>query len=140
MAEQTSNKPKNKVPERISSPDQLSECLHATDPGAWIVLGIVLLLLSGILAWSVFGSLETSVVGVADVSDSTAKIYYIEEAIGKIKPGMTVKFETQTTEITDVINTEYGDEVALAPVAADDGIYDVRIVTAGVHPITFLLN
>ena len=45
--------------ERISSPEQLTDYLRVTNPGIWAILTAVILLLAGIFAWSMVGTLET---------------------------------------------------------------------------------
>ena len=50
---------REKTLERISSPEKLTEYLRVTNPGIWIVLGAVILLLGGLLIWSMIGTLET---------------------------------------------------------------------------------
>lgn len=41
---------------RVSSPEQLDDYLRVTTPSVWLVLLALVILLVGILAWSVFGT------------------------------------------------------------------------------------
>ena len=41
--------------ERVSSPEALNDYIRVTTPSVWIVLAAVVVLLVGMLAWSVFG-------------------------------------------------------------------------------------
>jgi len=45
--------------EKVSSPEQLDQLIRVTSPGGWIALMGVLLFLLGILAWSIWGKLQT---------------------------------------------------------------------------------
>ena len=45
--------------ERVSSPDQLTDYLRVTNPGIWVLLASVILLLAGVFAWASIGTLET---------------------------------------------------------------------------------
>lgn len=42
----------------VSSPEKLNDYIHVTTPSIWLVLAAILLLLVGMLAWSVFGTVE----------------------------------------------------------------------------------
>lgn len=44
--------------ERVSSPEALNDYIRVTTPSVWIVLAATVLLLLGMLAWSVFGTVE----------------------------------------------------------------------------------
>lgn len=44
--------------ERVSSPEQLDDYIRVTTPSVWIVLAATVITLLGILAWSVFGTVE----------------------------------------------------------------------------------
>ena len=48
---------KNKI-ERISSPDQMDDCIRVTTPAVWVTLFALLALLAALLAWNIFGTLE----------------------------------------------------------------------------------
>ncbi len=49
---------RKKTMDRISSPEQLNDYIRVTSPSVWLVLLALVLLLAGILAWSIFGTLE----------------------------------------------------------------------------------
>ncbi|MCR5683912.1 MAG: hypothetical protein K6G81_00630 [Lachnospiraceae bacterium] len=44
--------------ERISSPEQLNDYIRVTTPSVWLVLAAVIILLAGMFAWSIFGTVE----------------------------------------------------------------------------------
>ena len=43
---------------RVSSPEQLDDYIRVTTPSVWLLLAAIILLLTGMLAWSVFGKVE----------------------------------------------------------------------------------
>ena len=49
---------REKSMERVSSPEQLNDYIRVTTPSVWIVLVALVVLLAGILAWSIFGRVE----------------------------------------------------------------------------------
>lgn len=49
---------RQKSMDRISSPEQLNDYIRVTTPSVWLVLIAIILLLAGMLAWSVLGTVE----------------------------------------------------------------------------------
>ena len=56
--QENSNIFRKKSLERVSSPEQLNDYIRVTTPSVWIVLAALVLLLVGMLVWSVFGKVE----------------------------------------------------------------------------------
>ncbi len=57
---------RKKSMDRVSSPEQLNDYIRVTNPTVWLVLLAIILLLVGMLAWSIFGTVEgTGVNGAA---------------------------------------------------------------------------
>ena len=44
--------------ERISSPEELNDYIRVTSPSVWLVLAALIILLAGMLAWSVLGTVN----------------------------------------------------------------------------------
>ncbi len=44
--------------DRVSSPEQLNDYIRVTTPSVWLVLLALVILLAGMLVWSVFGTVE----------------------------------------------------------------------------------
>ena len=44
--------------ERVSSPEQLNDYIRVTTPSVWLVLAAMIILLAGMLVWSIFGTVE----------------------------------------------------------------------------------
>ena len=42
--------------ERVSSPEELNDYIRVTSPSVWLVLAALIILLAGMLAWSVLGT------------------------------------------------------------------------------------
>ena len=140
MAEQNSGIFRQSSIDRISSPEQLTDYLKVTNPGIWILLAAVILLLGGLFAWSMVGNLETVADGVAVVEDGQAVIMVTDTSKGEITSGMTVRIGDDEYSIVTVESDDYGRTVAYAPIDKTDGKYDVKIVTESIHPIKFLFS
>ena len=46
--------------DRVSSPEQLNDYIRVTTPSVWLVLLAVILLLIGLLIWSIFGTVSVN--------------------------------------------------------------------------------
>ena len=44
--------------QRVSSPEELNDYIRVTTPSVWVVLAALIVLLVGMLTWSIFGTLE----------------------------------------------------------------------------------
>ena len=45
--------------ERVTSPEQLNDYIRVSNPGVWMILAAVVILLAGVCVWGVFGRLDT---------------------------------------------------------------------------------
>lgn len=140
MSEQKSSLFRKESLERIQSPEQLTDYLKVTNPGIWIILFAIIILLAGLFVWSTVGKLETIAGGNAVVKNGTAQIIVTDYDKGSITPGMPVRFDNKEYELYDVRQDEYGRITAYANVSVSDGDYKVKIVTESISPIKFLLS
>ncbi len=51
---------RQKSMDRVSSPEQLNDYIRVTTPSVWLVMAALVVLLVGMLAWSVFGKVEAT--------------------------------------------------------------------------------
>ena len=123
--------------DRISSPEQLTDYLRVTNPGIWVVLAAVILLLAGILVWSAVGTLETTVDATVVVEQNEATIV---TASGSLAKGMPLRVEGQETTIQTAEEDAYGRIIGQTVVDLSDGTYKGVVVTEQLHPIEFLLT
>ncbi|MCR5626865.1 MAG: hypothetical protein K6F99_06070 [Lachnospiraceae bacterium] len=42
--------------ERVSSPEKLNDYIRVSSPSVWLIMGAIIVLLLGLLIWSVFGT------------------------------------------------------------------------------------
>ena len=57
---------------RVSSPEQLNDYIRVTTPSVWIVLIVLVMLLVGMLAWSIWGTVE-----IHNADGSTREIHLV---------------------------------------------------------------
>ena len=133
-----STAPRIKMPQRISSPDQLTDYLRVTNPGVWVLLVSIILFLAGVFVWFYIGTLETVVEVKVNVEDKNALVIPKESAM--LAEGMPLRVHTDDYFIASVDTDEYWRIFGTAKVDLPDGVYDGTVVTEQTHPISFLLE
>lgn len=129
---------REKTLERISSPEQLNDYLHVTNPGIWAVLTAVIILLAGVFVWSCTGTLETKSPASMVVKNHVAEIVVKDDSV--LEKGMVIKEDSQEYYIASVTEDEYGRKTGIAEVNLPDGKYDAEVVTETTRPVEFLLK
>lgn len=151
---------RSKSIERISSPEQLNDYVRVSNPGIWMTLVAIIVLLVGACVWGAFGKMDTAVSVAISVKDGRAACYVKEKDIENVKTGQTALIKDSeyiiegisdspalVSEATDtyVMHTgslAVGDWVyeVTFNVSLPDGVYEGKIITQSVSPISFLLN
>lgn len=146
--------------ERVSSPEQLNEYIRVSNPGVWMVLAAIVILLVGVCVWGVFGRLDTTVSTIA-VSDNGETVLYVKEAdAASLEIGMPVtvdgaEFTLEEISVQPIAVDERFSEYALHAgslqvgewvyvvklnAALPEGVYSAKIVIDSVAPMSFVLN
>ncbi len=146
---------------RISSPEQLNDYVRVTNPGVWLLLAALLLLLAGAVVWGFFGEIKTTKEVTAIVSNGEA-VFFCENG-DDFSAGMNVRFEDGTlSKISAVCPTPvsradiealYGEytlfeldppqwayAVTVIAPSAMGGVTELSVTTDSVKPISFILN
>ena len=146
--------------EKISSPEKLNDYISVTNPGVWLLLASLVIVLLGAVIWGVFGKLETRIKVPAIVGEEGTVLYVEASEISKIKGGLEVEInETEGKVISLGLNGSKAYEVlgdlaltesgyspgdVLYEVEAEidmpNGIYMAEIITDSVSPMSFLLD
>ena len=132
--------------ERISSPEQLQDYMRVTNPGIWMVLAAVIVLLAGLLAASALVKVETTVNARGELAQAGGEIVMTlaPEAGQAVREDMPVRLAGQDGRVAYVYESD-GETIVKAELdkaaeALPAGTYDVEIVTETLSPISFLLN
>ena len=127
--------------DKIASPESLTDYIRVTNPGVWLVLTAIVLLLIGACIWAIFGRIDTSVPGIMQVSGGEAAIELYAEDAEKVRIGDSVKADG-IEGIVSAMGDPDGDgriELIVAT-EAEDGMYHVKIVTESVSAWSFIAN
>ena len=127
--------------DKVKSPENLDEYIRVSNPGVWLLLVSIIVLLAGAFVWGVFGQIESSAEASVQVKNGVAVCYIGEGDASSIQNGMAVKFGGFEAVISDV--SKEGDNYVctlLCEQKVPEGIYDGKVITETVKPITFVLN
>ncbi len=146
--------------DRVSSPEQLNDYIRVSNPGIWIVLIAIIVLLAGVCVWGVFGHLETTLETACVAENGTITVYVKESDIGDIKPGQKLTVNDVEYEVASISETpvavddsfgaytmhlgslQSGEWVYTITVSGNipNGTYKAVIVTDSVSPMSFVFN
>ncbi|MGM9644943.1 MAG: hypothetical protein ACI3X1_07640 [Eubacteriales bacterium] len=146
--------------DRMSSPEQLNDYIKVTNPGVWMVLSAIVILLIGVCVWGVFGKLETKLTVAAVSQDGQTVLYVKEDNLSSVKENMSVYIGDETYKVTSVSaqpvavsegiseyalhlgNLQIGEWVYIVQINGNipDGAYKAQIVTDSVSPLYFVFN
>ena len=148
--------------DRISSPEQLNDRLRVANPGVWLLLAGILLVLAGICVWGIFGRLNT-LLPVGAMTDQGKTICYVgEENRNRIALEMEVTSESGTTFVADIsrnpvqVDSEFPEYLCHVgnlsqgewvyavtlkePIGEDGSIFSADIVIESIVPARFIVN
>ena len=146
--------------DKVSSPEQLHDYVRVANPGLWMVISAIVILLSGIVVWGFIGKIDTTMTTAIVADGGNALIYIGESDVEKLEIGMTVRSEEKEYTITDIAKepikvdnflTDYAIHASdltigewVYAVSIDgklsDGVHKADIVIESISPISFILN
>ena len=136
---------------RISSPEQLHDYIHVTNPSLWILLIMIIVMLGAMIILAATITIENTldvqmeVTGITDEEGSSLLTGTItDEQRSQVKIGMKVRAAGEEGTITEMIDDEQEVFVAAEPDRAGaklkEGIYDAVVVLERTTPISFVFE
>jgi hypothetical protein len=148
--------------ERVTSPEQLNDYIHVSNPSAWTVLAAFTILLVGVCIWGIFGRLDTKLSVVAVKEDESVVCCVREADYEKIRVGMIVEIGGEEFAVTDIANTpvlvdeaitDYAKHVGMladgewiyyvytdCPAALEGNVFSAEIIIERINPLYFVTN
>ena len=128
--------------DKVKSPENLDDYIRVSNPGVWLLLISVIVLLAGACVWGIFGHIDSTVPAAVHIENSQAVCEIDEENISSAKVGQTVKFEDCEAVIEAIGNkTDNGYVCTLSDVSAlPDGFYEGKVIVERYKPLSFILN
>ena len=93
---------RKKSVDKVCSPEQLNEYIRVANPGVWMVLAAVVILLAGVIVWGFIGHLDTTLSTAVVCENGEAVIYVKEADIEKVEVGMTVRVGDQEYAVSEI--------------------------------------
>ncbi|MCR5670540.1 MAG: hypothetical protein K6G10_06005 [Butyrivibrio sp.] len=119
---------RKKSVDRISSPEDLSDYLHVTTPGIWIILGAIILILGAMFAWSLQTSISSYAYGSGEVKNGIMTVSFQDQKHARhVKAGMDVNVGDAHFTIDTLGTDEDGNKVAICYADIPGGTYDVKV-------------
>ena len=151
---------RDKSMEQLSTPEQLTGYLHVTGPGVWFVLGGLIILLSGLLVWGIFGRLVSTITVPAKAENSKVSCYILKDDIElpdeeisiiigdvemKADPAKAEEITLDASYDPELYSTGYlsaGKNVIIlhCETTLQDGFYNAEVVTDELKPISLLFS
>ena len=146
--------------DRISSPEQLQDYVRVANPGLWMLISTIVILLVGVVVWGFIGKLDTTM-PTAIVTDAGKAVIYISESnVEKLDIGMVVRSGDKEYKITGIAKEPIRVDDSLSDYAIHasdlamgewvyavsidgehvDGVQKADIVIESISPISFVLN
>ncbi|MCQ2419161.1 MAG: hypothetical protein MJ085_05175 [Clostridia bacterium] len=128
--------------DKVKSPETLDDYIHVSNPGVWLVLVSIIVLLIGAGVWGIFGHIDSTVPSTVCVENGKAVCYVAENDIASVRTGMTVKYagcEAVIDKIGEKGDMGYLCELTTESSAAD-GFYKGKVVLESYKPLSFVLN
>ena len=128
--------------DKVKSPESLDDYIRVSNPGVWLLLISVIVLLIGAVVWGIFGHIDSTVPASVRIENGTAVCYVEEDNMTSVKVGQTVKFEDCEAVIEAIGNkTDNGYVCTLSDVSAlPDGFYEGKVIVERYRPLSFILN
>lgn len=128
--------------EKVKSPENLDDYIHVSNPGVWLLLVSVILLLIGACVWGIFGRIDSTVPAAVHMENGEAVCYVAEEDIRAVQTGLTVKFADSEAVITQIGEKEdlgYACSLSIDS-SLPDGFYEAKVISKSYRPLSFILN
>lgn len=146
--------------DRVSSPEQLNEYIRVSNPGVWMLLAAIVILLVGVCVWGAVGRLDTTISVAAVSAEGKTVLYVKEDSVTQVAEGMAVRIGDEEYTVTAIaaepvaVNSDFSDyalhvgglqegqwvyAVTISAVLPE-GVHSAQIVIESVAPMSFILN
>ncbi len=128
--------------DKVKSPENLDDYIQVSNPGVWLLLISVVILLAGACVWGIFGHIDSTVETSVRADNETLVCFVANEAISSVQEGMTVKFNGFEAVIAEIGTNEENGYVCVlkSGLTIPDGSYEGIIVTKSIKPLSFIMN
>ena len=128
--------------EKVKSPENLDDYIQVSNPGVWLLLVSVIVLLAGVCVWGIFGHIDSTVETSVHTENGAVSCYIEEASAASVQTGMTVRFGNYEAVITEIRSLDMlGYSCTLQPEqTVPDGFYEGKVIVESYKPLSFVLN
>ena len=146
--------------ERISSPEDLNDYVKVANPGVWMILTAIIILLAGFCVWAIHGELTTVIPAVVVSDDNHTDCFVTDSSASSVKIGMTVMCDDKEYTVKGIsresldagdVLTDYamhiggftdGEWVHVVDIGnvEESGTYYGEIIVESIKPISFIFG
>lgn len=126
--------------DRINSPESLNEYIKVANPGMWILLISIIVLLCGALVWAYFGTVNTWENAIVYVSEGQAYCQVNQSAAEKVQNGMQIVVDSYEGTIGQKIDDSKEGTTFLVNINIPDGVYEAKILVESISPKMLIFN
>ena len=128
--------------DKVKSPENLDDYIHVSNPGVWLLLISIIVLLAGACVWGIFGRIDSTVPSTVHIEDGTVTCFVADKDISSVHTGMTVRFDGFEAVITEIGKKDVSGHICTlqSNQTIPDGFYEGKIVIKSVKPLSFVLN
>lgn len=144
--------------DRVASPESLNDYVRVTNPGVWVILCSIIVLLVGGLIWGIFGRLDTKLSTCIITENGKSVCYIPEDKIAYVKAGLEVGtrdkkgcIDAIPSEPVKLVEDSYAAHLCgIEPgswiyivnvnIDIDDGVVPCDVILESVAPMTFVFN
>ena len=127
--------------DKVKSPENLDDYIQIANPGVWVIIISVIVLLIGACIWGAFGHIDSIIETTVKVDDVISCNISAED-ITSVMVGMTVKVGDYKLEISSIGKETATGYTCILKSDQDipEGFYAGKIVIKSVRPLSFVLN
>ena len=128
--------------DKVKSPESLDDYIQIANPGVWMIIISVIILLIGACIWGAFGHVDSIIETVVKVDDQSISCSITKEDISSVMVGMTVKvgdYELKISSIDQETSTGYSC-ILTSEQHIENGFYTGKIVLKSMKPFSFIFN
>lgn len=129
--------------DKVKSPENLDDFIRVSNPGVWLLLISVIVLLAGACVWGIFGQIDSTVPSTVRIEDGGTVCFIAPEDVSSIREGQIVRFgEKEEAVITQIgAKEDMGYACVLSEDSAlADGFYEGKVIIRSYKPLSFILN
>ena len=127
--------------DKVKSPENLDDYIQVSNPGVWLLLISVIVLLAGACFWGIFGHMESTADAEVSVENGEVVCCVDDEDMKSVQVGMTVRFGDFEAVISQINPDDKNCACdLLSEQVSPDGLYEGEVITESITPISFILN